>query len=224
MPMTTQIPRENTLIVIGGDGTATIHEREHPVPATSWQNPRPVPRPVLPLSVRIANHARQFPDDTRRKCGNCRQRGHDKRACREPVRVGTNRCGFCRQRGHTFPTCPENFPTREREREQRRQQRMRGDDADFEEFLRTEHPADFLARGLGVVTAPRVPPPRVPPPVEPTPLSSTNECVACYEFAKTTLLLPCRHLCLCSKCGHHPEMRKCPICRTVITERIDAFV
>ena len=63
----------------------------------------------------------------------------------------------------------------------------------------------------------------IPPSTPPTPLSSaTTECVACMEFAKTTVLMPCRHLCLCSKCGE--QVTKCPICRTQIAERINVFI
>ncbi len=56
-----------------------------------------------------------------------------------------------------------------------------------------------------------------------------KECVICMSEAKDTLVLPCRHLCMCKQCaevlrtqGRNPEVGlrnrpsgppKCPICR-----------
>lgn len=44
----------------------------------------------------------------------------------------------------------------------------------------------------------------------------SKECVACYSSLASTIILPCRHLCLCSKCAQIVRMQtsKCPICRT----------
>ena len=56
-----------------------------------------------------------------------------------------------------------------------------------------------------------------------------KECVVCLSEAKDTLVLPCRHLCLCQECanvlrqqGRTPEggpsrsgRPKCPMCRQV---------
>eukprot|EP00126_Sphaerothecum_destruens_P002695 Sdes_comp16119_c0_seq1m5348 len=43
----------------------------------------------------------------------------------------------------------------------------------------------------------------------------TVECVVCMVDAKDTLVLPCRHLCLCSSCAEvlRFQSHKCPICR-----------
>ena len=38
-----------------------------------------------------------------------------------------------------------------------------------------------------------------------------NECVICLIEIKDTMLLPCRHLCVCQSCFLHID--KCPICR-----------
>ena len=38
-----------------------------------------------------------------------------------------------------------------------------------------------------------------------------EECVICLTDPKTTLLLPCRHLCVCSECFRYVD--KCPVCR-----------
>uniref|UniRef100_A0A7S2DAG0 RING-type domain-containing protein n=1 Tax=Octactis speculum TaxID=3111310 RepID=A0A7S2DAG0_9STRA len=42
-------------------------------------------------------------------------------------------------------------------------------------------------------------------------------CVVCLDSLKTTLLLPCSHLCLCSTCA--PLVTHCPVCRTPIQDR-----
>jgi len=47
-------------------------------------------------------------------------------------------------------------------------------------------------------------------------------CVVCLTEPKSTLLAPCRHLCVCEKCGH--ELDCCPVCRSTITERTTVFL
>ena len=44
------------------------------------------------------------------------------------------------------------------------------------------------------------------------------ECVVCLEAAKEVLLLPCRHMCVCSTCLTHID--KCPVCRASFEEYI----
>ena len=43
--------------------------------------------------------------------------------------------------------------------------------------------------------------------------SSSPECVACLTEPKDTILLPCRHLCVCHNCFDHLTLDTCPICR-----------
>jgi hypothetical protein len=54
-----------------------------------------------------------------------------------------------------------------------------------------------------------------------------SRCVICQDAAKTVLLLPCRHLCVCSGCSDDPHaqevLRRCPMCRQPVDERIDVF-
>lgn len=49
-----------------------------------------------------------------------------------------------------------------------------------------------------------------------------RECVICFTVAKDTVVLPCRHLCLCQGCSQIVRMQNntCPICRT----RIESFM
>ena len=48
---------------------------------------------------------------------------------------------------------------------------------------------------------------------------SQKECVVCYEANKDTVVLPCRHMCLCINCSQIVRMQtnKCPICRTTVS-------
>jgi hypothetical protein len=44
------------------------------------------------------------------------------------------------------------------------------------------------------------------------------ECVVCMSEARDTMVLPCRHMCLCSGCAtavmaQADASRKCPVCR-----------
>ena len=39
-------------------------------------------------------------------------------------------------------------------------------------------------------------------------------CVACLSEPRDTILLPCRHLCVCSSCFSHLTLDRCPVCRT----------
>ena len=48
-----------------------------------------------------------------------------------------------------------------------------------------------------------------------------RECSACMERAVDSLLLPCRHLCVCHQCGL--KLDKCPLCRMRIADRIQCF-
>lgn len=48
-------------------------------------------------------------------------------------------------------------------------------------------------------------------------------CCVCYDKPKSMLLLPCRHLCLCSDCSLLDAVRACPICRGRIQDRIEVF-
>jgi len=48
---------------------------------------------------------------------------------------------------------------------------------------------------------------------------SQKECVVCYTATKDTVVLPCRHMCLCIDCSQIVRMQtnKCPICRTQVS-------
>lgn len=54
-------------------------------------------------------------------------------------------------------------------------------------------------------------------------LEEERTCVICRENPKTVLLMTCRHLCVCSLCGHRDELTCCPLCREIIVERINVF-
>ncbi|CAM9998197.1 unnamed protein product [Scytosiphon promiscuus] len=72
----------------------------------------------------------------------------------------------------------------------------------------------------GNATQPAAPP---PPQQQALPVSGggddvPEECVICLTDPKDTLLLPCRHLCVCTECFRHVD--KCPVCRSAFDNYI----
>ncbi|KAL7125417.1 hypothetical protein ABFS83_14G115800 [Erythranthe nasuta] len=51
--------------------------------------------------------------------------------------------------------------------------------------------------------------------------ANSHVCKVCFESPTATMLLPCRHFCLCQSCSL--ACCECPICRTTIADRIFAF-
>ena len=56
-----------------------------------------------------------------------------------------------------------------------------------------------------------------------TETSTQSFCVICQDAEKTTVLLPCRHLCLCNNCALVDAIRECPLCRSQIESRLRIF-
>ena len=48
-----------------------------------------------------------------------------------------------------------------------------------------------------------------------------HTCVICEDRAISTVLMPCRHMVMCSECAS--QVRTCPIDRVVIEQRVDTF-
>ena len=57
-----------------------------------------------------------------------------------------------------------------------------------------------------------------------------RKCVVCQDHNKSVLILPCRHMCLCVRCGNqiarsrNRERRICPLCRRNIETIMDVFI
>lgn len=49
----------------------------------------------------------------------------------------------------------------------------------------------------------------------------TNECVVCMDAQSNCVLLPCAHVCVCFACAQ--ALRKCPMCRLDIQQKIRIF-
>lgn len=49
--------------------------------------------------------------------------------------------------------------------------------------------------------------------------ASTNECTVCLCAEKDTVFIPCGHFYTCNGCSQ--QLKKCPICRANITDRIN---
>ena len=55
-------------------------------------------------------------------------------------------------------------------------------------------------------------------------ISENNSCCVCFNGMKNTVLLPCKHLCVCSECSTHPLLIYCPLCKIRINDRMNVFV
>lgn len=55
-------------------------------------------------------------------------------------------------------------------------------------------------------------------------------CIVCQDEPRSTVLLPCRHLCLCRRCAEllldciNRRKRKCPLCRKDIAKIMDVYI
>jgi len=47
-------------------------------------------------------------------------------------------------------------------------------------------------------------------------------CCVCLVKTRTVLLMPCKHLCLCSECS--PKISTCPQCRSTPTTRLEVYI
>ena len=54
-------------------------------------------------------------------------------------------------------------------------------------------------------------------------LDDARKCVICREKPKSVLFMDCRHLCVCTDCGHLHVLVHCPLCREIIREKINVF-
>jgi len=49
-------------------------------------------------------------------------------------------------------------------------------------------------------------------------------CIICMENIKSTVLLPCKHLCVCEECSLNPQLVACPICRDKIIDKLKVYM
>jgi len=58
--------------------------------------------------------------------------------------------------------------------------------------------------------------------IDHTSTAPPDECVICMTEMRDTVVIPCRHLCVCHQCAQalHYQSNKCPICRGVVRSMI----
>ena len=61
----------------------------------------------------------------------------------------------------------------------------------------------------------------VEPDREPSAEEEANACVVCLDACKNTVLLPCRHMCVCSACAG--ELSVCPLCRSEVRDQMQVY-
>ena len=54
--------------------------------------------------------------------------------------------------------------------------------------------------------------------------NDNNYCCVCLNGVQNTVLLPCKHLCVCFECSSHPLLIYCPLCKIRINDRMNVFV
>jgi len=47
-------------------------------------------------------------------------------------------------------------------------------------------------------------------------------CIVCFDFDRSVVLIPCRHMICCLKCGN--DTKTCPLCLTLVQERMQVFL
>ena len=95
--------------------------------------------------------------------------------------------------------------------------------AQAEQTLTASSPAVGINLGSALKATASIPVTIAPPP----PLSQAEEenlCIICEEATKRVVLLPCKHLCLCSACSKLEQVKDCPMCRTEISDRMEVFM
>mmetsp|Transcript_10428 Transcript_10428/g.14758 ORF Transcript_10428/g.14758 Transcript_10428/m.14758 type:complete len:90 (+) Transcript_10428:39-308(+) len=49
-------------------------------------------------------------------------------------------------------------------------------------------------------------------------------CVICRENECRILIFPCKHLCLCEICSQTSSVKSCPLCRTLVDQKMKIFL
>ncbi len=48
-------------------------------------------------------------------------------------------------------------------------------------------------------------------------------CVVCEDAKKQVIILPCRHMCLCSNCANFDKIKECPMCRAKVEDSMTVY-
>ena len=57
--------------------------------------------------------------------------------------------------------------------------------------------------------------------VKPEKIYESSECCICIDDECSIVMVPCGHLCMCAECSGEYNTNKCPMCRAIVTMKID---
>ncbi len=53
--------------------------------------------------------------------------------------------------------------------------------------------------------------------------NNANNCIICNQGPKQVVFLPCRHMCMCQLCSNAMPRAICPICRGIVSGKMNVF-
>ena len=132
--------------------------------------------------------------------------------------------------GHTIAMSAERVATNHTE--ETSQPELTFSDLFFNDgiFLVTLRPAtpdhDEIYEGFLQHLDSKVPPTQSVADIDAETVRKSMTCVICQENVKSMMYTPCRHVCVCQKCGseHKKYSNKCPLCNTPFHGLVHVFV
>ncbi|GMI40017.1 hypothetical protein TrCOL_g2027 [Triparma columacea] len=121
-------------------------------------------------------------------------------------------CTSCKStRTRTFPLAPPFFPPQEAAPQQEEDEvagRRRDEERMVEEGRKQNKETLAIHFGGGGVAVDAE--------------DDSDTCVICLDNKRNTVLLPCKHLCVCKACAG-PTLKECPMCRQEIHDSMRVY-